>query len=65
MNKEMNREKARIEWVLMNMRLSGSSMNEETASQIAGGQYVLNATLEEHLLVAGLVVEEPRRCGEP
>ena len=50
----MNREKARIEWVLMNMRLSGSSMNEETTSQIAGGQYVLNATLEEHLLVAGL-----------
>lgn len=54
MNKEMNREKSRIEWVLMNMRLSGSAMNEDTAAQIAGGQYVLSATLEEHLLVAGL-----------
>ncbi len=50
----MNRKKTKIEWVLMNMRLSGSSMNEETAVQIADGQYVLNATLEEHLLVAGL-----------
>lgn len=45
----------KIEWVTMNMRLSGSLMNEEKAARIAGGEYVLDATLEEHLMVTRLM----------
>lgn len=39
----------------MNLRLFGSPMNEEKAVRIAGGEYVLDATLEEHLLVTSLL----------
>ena len=45
----------KIEWVTMNMRLSGSPMNEENAAKIAGGEYILDATLEEHLMVTHLM----------
>ena len=45
----------KIEWVTMNMRLSGSPMNEENAAKIAGGEYILDATLEEHLMVTRLM----------
>ena len=45
----------KIEWVTMNMRLSGSLMNEDKAAKIAGGEYVLDATLEEHLMVTRLM----------
>lgn len=51
----MIRKEMKIQWVLMNMRLSGSLMKEETAVRIAGGEYVLDATLEEHLLVTRLI----------
>lgn len=55
MDKGINREKTKIEWVTMNMRLSGSRMNAENAARIAAGEYILDATLEEHLLVTQLV----------
>ena len=55
MDKDLYREKMKIEWVTMNMRLSGSSINEESAAKIAGGEYVLDATLEEHLMVTRLM----------
>lgn len=55
MDKGTRREKMKIEWVTMNMRLSGSLMNEENAAKIAGGEYILDATLEEHLLVTRLM----------
>ena len=45
----------KIEWVTMNLRLSGSPMNEENAAKIAGGEYILDATLEEHLMVTRLM----------
>lgn len=45
----------KIDWTVMNLRLSGSSMNEENAAKIAGGEYVLNASLEEHLMVTRLL----------
>lgn len=45
----------KIEWVLMNMRLSGSPVDEEKAAGIAAGEYVLTATLEEHLMVSRLL----------
>ena len=45
----------KIEWVTMNMRLSGSPLNEDNAAKIAGGEYILDATLEEHLLVTRLM----------
>ena len=44
----------KIDWIAMNMRLAGSPMSEEQAVKIAGGEYVLDATLEEHLLVTNL-----------
>lgn len=55
MNSDAYRQEMKIEWVLMNMRLSGSAMNQEKAARIASGEYVLEATLEEHLLVTGLL----------
>mgnify|MGYP003001465014 CR=1 FL=1 len=55
MDKDTRREKMKIEWVTMNMRLSGSLMNEDKAAKIAGGEYVLDATLEEHLMVTRLM----------
>ena len=55
MDKGTHREKMKIEWVTMNMRLSGSPMNEENAAKIAGGEYILDATLEEHLMVTHLM----------
>lgn len=51
----MNREEKRIQWVLMNLRLSGSAMDMEQAVRIASGAYVLEASLEEHLLVTNLL----------
>lgn len=55
MKRQINCEKQKIEWVVMNMRLLGSPVNEEKAVKIAGGEYVLDATLEDHLLVANLL----------
>ena len=51
----MNRDEKRIQWVLMNLRLSGRAMDMEQAARIAGGEYVLEASLEEHLLVTNLL----------
>lgn len=39
----------------MNMRLAGSVINEETAARIAAGDCVLEATLEEHMMVNNLM----------
>lgn len=50
-----NRQETKTEWVLMNMRLSGSAMNRDNAVRIARGEYVLTATLAEHLQVNGLL----------
>lgn len=55
MNRDKYIEQTKIEWVTMNMRLSGSAMDREKAVKIAGGEYVLDATLEEHLMVCGLL----------
>lgn len=55
MKRDLNREEKRIQWVLMNLRLSGSAMNTEQAAKIAAGEYVLEASLEEHLLVTKLL----------
>lgn len=55
MKRDMNRDEKRIQWVLMNLRLSGSAMDMEQAARIAGGEYVLEASLEEHLLVTNLL----------
>ncbi len=49
----------KIEWITMNMRLSGDPLREETAARIARGEYVLDATLEEHLLVTNLTAVLP------
>ena len=45
----------KIDWINMNMRLSGNPISEERAIRIAKGEYVLEATLEEHLLITNLV----------
>lgn len=55
MDREAKWEKRKIEWVIMNMRLLGNPMKEETAAKIAAGEYVLDATLEEHLLVTSFL----------
>lgn len=55
MDKGINREKLKIEWVTMNMRLSGNPMSEEKAARIARGEYILDATLEAHLMVTHLL----------
>lgn len=50
----------------MNLRLSGSAMDMEQAARIAGGEYVLTASLEEHLMVTrllDLLVEMERLLG--
>lgn len=49
------RENVKLDWVMMNLTLSGSSISRERAQKIIDGGYDLTATLEEHLLVAGLV----------
>lgn len=55
MDKELYREKLKIDWVLMNMRLDGSTLDPERAEKIASGEYVLDATLEEHVMVNRLI----------
>lgn len=54
MDREQKREKLNIDWVVMNMRLSGSNIDEEKAVRMVTGDYVLDATLEEHLLINNL-----------
>lgn len=55
MNRTNDRENVKLDWVMMNLRLSGSSVSRQRAEKIMDGGYDLTATLEEHLLVAGLV----------
>ena len=55
MNRTNDREKVKLDWVMMNLSLSGSSVSRQRAEKIIDGGYDLTATLEEHLLVAGLV----------
>ncbi|MGN0658895.1 MAG: Fic family protein [Emergencia sp.] len=51
----MEQKNFQMEWVMMNLRLSGSGISGESAQRIAEGGYDLTATLEEHQLVAGLI----------
>ena len=55
MNRINCRENVKLDWVMMNLTLSGSGISRERAQRIIDGGYDLTATLEEHLLVAGLV----------
>lgn len=55
MDKRSYGENVKLDWVMMNLRLSGSSVSRARAEKIMDGGYDLTATLEEHLLVAGLV----------
>lgn len=55
MEREKENRNFKIDWVLMNLRLCGSPVDKERAVKIARGEYVLDATLEEHLLVVGLL----------
>ncbi len=55
MKRSFDREEMKIDWINMNMRLSGNPISEERAIRIAKGEYVLEATLEEHLLITNLV----------
>ena len=48
-------EKQRIDWIIMNLRLSGSPMSEEAAADIAAGGFALDAPLEDHLLIGRLL----------
>lgn len=50
-----NREKQNIDWVTMNMQLDGNPISVENATKIARGEYILEATLEEHMTVTHLV----------
>lgn len=54
MDRQVDREKQKILWVTMNMRLDGNPMSEENATKIAGGEYILDATLEDHMTVTHL-----------
>jgi len=42
-------------WVLMNMHLNGDPVDAETASKITAGDYVLNATIEEHMAITSML----------
>lgn len=55
MDKRSYGENVKLDWVMMNLRLSGSSVSRARAEKIMDGGYDLTATLEEHLLVADLV----------
>lgn len=48
-------EKQKTDWILMNLRLSGSPISEETAAAIAAGEFALDAPLEYHLLIGRLL----------
>ena len=48
-------EKQKIDWILMNLRLSGSPISEETAADIAAGGFAMDAPLEYHLLIGRLL----------
>ncbi len=39
------------EWIYMNLRLSGSNLTTDSIDTILGGGYVLDARLDEHLLI--------------
>lgn len=54
MNYEINREKQKIDWVVMNMRLEGNPVSLDTASKIAIGEYVIDATIEQHMMINNL-----------
>ncbi|MGC2873180.1 Fic family protein [Ihubacter sp. rT4E-8] len=55
MKDKSSRENVIIDWIMMNLTLSGSNISRERVQCIVEGGYDLTATLEEHLLVAGLV----------
>jgi len=42
------------EWIYMNLRLSGSSLSRENIDTILGGGYILEASIEEHLMIKRL-----------
>lgn len=50
-----SREELNIEWAVSNLRLSGSRITEEKAAKICRGEYVLDATIEDHMLVNDLI----------
>lgn len=43
------------EWVYMNLRFSGSSLSRENIDTILNGGWILEATVEEHLMIERLV----------
>lgn len=55
MDINVNREKQKIDWVTMNMCLDGNPISTENATKIASGEYILEATLEDHMTVTHLV----------
>lgn len=55
MDMNVNREKQKIDWVTMNMCLEGNPISAENAGKIAKGEYILEATLEDHMTVTHLV----------
>lgn len=55
MKRNLNTEKNRIEWVLMNMKQRGSRLNREQIKKILDGECVLEAEIAEHIIIGNLV----------